>query len=138
MKYLENFEPIKKIILDLENEKIDVKSAIIQIKKISNKEITEYELANYWRSDGLNEFVRNTAMPELESWNEIDDKRALQLIKEMIEKINDTALILRNATALEKRFRKSSGTVMELVFQKGIESENKILTELKKDTVIKL
>ena len=138
MKYLENFEPIKKIILDLENGKLDVKFALFQIKKISNKEVTEYELENYWRSDGLDEFVRTIAMPELEDWNKIDDERALELIKEMIEKINDTALILRNATALEKRFRKSSGTVMELVFQKGMKSENEILTELKKDTVIKL
>tara|TARA_R110002049_G_scaffold307912_1_gene510127 strand:+ start:66 stop:479 length:414 start_codon:yes stop_codon:yes gene_type:complete len=136
--YLENFEPIKKIILEFEDGKLDIESALVQIKKLSDKEITEYDLENYWRSEGLDEFARNIAMPELEEWNEIDDKRALELIKEMIEKINDTALILRNATALEKRFRKSSGTVMELVFQKGIESENKILTELKKDTVIKL
>ena len=138
MIYLENCEPIKKIILDLENGKLDIKSVLFQIKKISNKEVTEYELENYWRSDGLDEFVRTIAMPELEDWNKIDDERALKLIKEMIEKINDTALILRNAKALEKRFKKSSGTLMELVFQKGMESEGEILIELKKDTVIKL
>ncbi len=138
MKYLKNFEPIKKIILDLENGKLDIKSALFQIKKISNKELTKYELGNYWRSHGLDEFVRTLAMPELEDWSKIDDERALELIKEIIEKINDTALMLRNATALEKRFKKSSGTVIELVFQKGMGSESEILIELKKDTVIKL
>ncbi|MCK0157915.1 hypothetical protein MWU65_12030 [Cellulophaga sp. F20128] len=136
MMYLENFEPIKKIILDLENGKLDVATALFQIKKLSDKEITEYDLCNYWRSEGLDEFVRTLAMPELENWNKIDDERALELIKEMIEKISDTALMVRNSTALEKRFKKSSGTVMELVFQTGMEIE--ILSELKKDTTIRL
>ncbi|SHJ25591.1 hypothetical protein SAMN04488096_1222 [Mesonia phycicola] len=135
---LENFESIKRIILELENGNLDIELAISQIKKLSDKEITRYELENYWRSDGLDDFVRIIAMPELKDWKEISDLRALELIKEMIDKINDTALMLRNATALEKRFKKSSGTVMELVFQKGIGSENEILTELKKDTTIKL
>lgn len=135
---LENFESIKRIILELENGNLDIELAISQIKKLSDKEITRYELENYWRSNGLDDFVRIIAMPELKDWKEISDLRALELIKEMIDKINDTALMLRNATALEKRFKKSSGTVMELVFQKGIGSENEILTELKKDTTIKL
>ena len=136
--YLENFESIKKIILKFEDGKLNIESALVQIQKLSDKEITEYDLENYWRSEGLDEFARTIAMPELMDWNKINDEIALNLIKEMIEKINDTALILRNATALEKRFKKSSGTVMELVFQNGMESESEILTELKRDTVIKL
>ncbi|MDV7141019.1 hypothetical protein R3X28_19205 [Maribacter sp. TH_r10] len=135
---LKNFEQIKKIILNFEDGKMDHKSALEKLGPLSEKEITEYDLINYWRSEGLDEFARTLAMPELGDWSKIDDKRALKLIVEMIEKVNDTALMLRNATALERRYKKSSGSVMELVFNQGIESEHEILSMLKKDTTIRL
>ncbi|NNK18984.1 MAG: hypothetical protein HKP49_07500 [Maribacter sp.] len=135
---LKNFEVVKNIILDLEDGKIDHKSAIHQIKLLTDKEVTEYELAHYWRSCDLQEFARTLAMPEIENWSEIDEARALLLIAEILNCNGDAALINRNAGALEKRYKKSSGTVIDLIYNSGLHYEQEILAALKNDTTMRL
>lgn len=70
-------------------------------------------------------------------WADIDDKKALLLIKEILANIAEDNIVHRNEEALEKRYRKPTGYISGLIFQ-DITGEPEILELLKKDTTIYL
>ncbi|WP_418654501.1 hypothetical protein [Tenacibaculum soleae] len=129
---------IKKLIIGFENELESAEKTIEKINKISSNRIDEYSLRNYWRKTDLEDFVEVLSMPQIEKWKEIDDVHADKLITEYKNNLTNDALMNRNATALEKRYKKSNGTLSNWIFYENITDNKKIIELLKKDTTIKL
>lgn len=75
---------------------------------------------------------------EIANWKEINDESASALIEEVLNHTTNDELLERNMTALEKRYKKPTGTISEWIFYDDITDGNKILEWLKKDTIIRL
>tara|TARA_R110000744_G_C18982661_1_gene519519 strand:- start:82 stop:489 length:408 start_codon:yes stop_codon:yes gene_type:complete len=129
---------IKKLICDFENGQASSTETVEKINEVTTVKIDKNFLTNYWRSMDLESFVDFLATPEIKNWNEIDDVYADKLITEIKNNLTNDALICRNATALEKRYKKSAGTISDWIFYEDITDNNKMLELLKKDTSIQL
>jgi hypothetical protein len=127
---------LRQIIEDFENRKIDGQVAIELIKDLTSETIDIGYLAEYWESEDLNTFIEKLLVEHIQDWQLIDDKRAIELIIEIQENHSQEGLILRNSTALERRYGKSSGTVVRKVFNTDSQDSKIILEELKKETRI--
>jgi hypothetical protein len=75
---------------------------------------------------------------QAKNWEQIDDEQALSLILEILENTSEDSILKRNGNALEKRYAKSEGTVMDLIFQEDLNNPRLILDKLKINTVISL
>ena len=131
------FNLIKKLILDFENGILNTDLAISEINKISTGNIDEFCLKTYWSAEDIDDFVKRISVEPIENWEKIGDSQALEMIKETIDNISDSGLLRKNSEALEKRYRKSDGTLLGLICNSNMNAE-KILTELKKDNVVYL
>lgn len=132
-------EELKKVIEHFETGQSDFNTAMLAVKKLTGKEISQYSLEYYWTYTSLSDFCDELLTETIEDWQDIDDSKALLLIKEIFEKITQSGIISRNAEALEKRYNKPEGFVMELIFAaSGLENENEILQQLKKENTIYL
>jgi len=120
-----------------EEKKASLIETISLIKDLTSKEITQYELDNYNASQDLENFCKGLLIEPINDWNNINDEKALILIVEILDNVNDDVIISRNCEALEKRYRKPQGTVIEMIFDEEL-NENEILIQLKKDTAIQL
>lgn len=129
---------IKEVILKYEKEELNFDEAQKIISEITHKELDKHTLDNYWRSEDLDEFVTFLSTDEIPNWKELDDNSSLKLITEILENTEVDAILERNGNALEKRFRKTTGTVMDLIFQEDMSDPDEILNRLKRDTSIKL
>ena len=125
------------IIQNLENGGDNISDTLNKIKILTGFETDEYTLRNYWTYTSLAEFCESFLTEPITDWEAIDDKRAIDLIQEIFDNLGKDGIILRNEAALEKRYRKPSGFVSDLIFQQDLELDN-ILIELKKDTTIYL
>jgi hypothetical protein len=125
---------LRQIIDDFENGRLNGQIAIQQIKDLTGELIDIGYLAEYWESEDLDMFVKKLLIEPITDWNKIDDKRAIELIKEIKINITDDSIVQRNSTALEKRYGKSSGTVRTKIYHESITDPNKILEELKTET----
>ncbi|OJJ19933.1 hypothetical protein BKI52_15765 [marine bacterium AO1-C] len=74
----------------------------------------------------------------IENWQTIDDKKVLELIQEMLNNTINDAILDRNAVALQKRYSKPEGTLIDMIFHQEMDNPQEILKELKKDTIIYL
>lgn len=126
------------IVRAYENDELPREATIEKIEAVSGKHLTAYTLDNYWRSEDLEDFAAVLALAEITDWETIDDGRALELIQEILADVTNEPILMRNAEALEKRYRKSSGTVMDYIFQDDISNSTEILSLLTKDTTINL
>ncbi len=70
----------------------------------------------------------------MENWNQINDAIARQMLKELYENLHDDDLIERYSIALEKKYRKSEGTISDFVFFNDY-SVDEIMEKLKIDDV---
>jgi hypothetical protein len=131
-------ETIKKLITDFENGISPIDATLQNINEISSLKIDKDYLANYWRSMDLESFTDILATPEIENWIEIDDEYADKLITEIKMNLTNDAILNRNTTALEKRYKKSTGTISDWIFHNEIMDNKKLLELLKLDTSIKL
>ena len=129
---------IKELIIRFENGKETAEKTVENINELSSIKIDEDFLRNYWRSSDLESFSELISTPEIENWTEIDDEYADKLITEILDNLGDDALINRNSTALEKRFKKSTGTISGWIFYDDITDRTKILELLKTNTTIQL
>jgi len=127
---------LRQIINDFESGKIKGQIAIEQIHDLTGDLIDIEYLNEYWASEDLDMFVKKLLIEPITNWNEIDDKRAIELINEIKNNITDDSIVERNSTALEKRYGKSTGTVRTKIYYENITDPNKILDELKKETRI--
>jgi hypothetical protein len=74
-------------------------------------------LSEYWASESLNTFIEKLLVEHILDWQSIDDKRAIELITEIQKNISKEGLVMRNSTALERRYSKSTGTVIIVTLQ---------------------
>ena len=125
---------IKSLIIDYSNDQISVQQAIRQIMDLTGKNVSEYELNNYWRSEDQDSFIDRLVLQPIDP-NTIDDERAKDLLKRILDNLGDHPLLMRNSEALEIKYRKPSGTVVNLIFYKEIEDVSSLLMALKGDTV---
>ena len=70
-------------------------------------------------------------------WANIDEAKAIELLNEIKENVGDDSIIARNSVALERRYRKPSGTVVEFLFHSDYKNKE-ILRRLKVDTTTNL
>lgn len=124
---------LRQIINDFENHKLKGQTAISQIQELTGEIIDIGYLSEYWASESLDSFVKKLLIEHITEWTKIDDSRAIELIEEIKRNASDDAIVLRNSSALEKRYGKPSGTVSEIMFQDDIDDSMKILEELKRE-----
>ncbi|MEM7037335.1 MAG: hypothetical protein AAF570_10170, partial [Bacteroidota bacterium] len=107
-------ENLQDIIQRFEHDQISFDEAKAAILASTGKEVDEYALRNYWRSESLNSFARRLAQSPAEI--PLDDGDVAKLVKELFENLNDDAIVEANCEALEKRFAKPPGTVSDWIF----------------------
>ena len=127
---------LRQIIEDFENRKVDGQVTIDLIKDLTGETVDIGYLSEYWTSESLDTFVEKLLVEHIVDWQLIDDKRAIELIIEIQENSDKEGLMIRNSTALERRYGKSSGTVVSKIFNTDIKDAKMILDELKKETRI--
>lgn len=132
-----NLEEIKVIIQNYENKEAEFSDATATIKSLTGKDVSQNDLDNYWTSQDLESFCKGLIIESIENWKDIDDLMARKLIYEILNNVNDDSIINRNSEALEKRYGKSQGTVVNMVFHEEL-NEEEILIELKNNDVIQL
>ena len=103
-------ELLKKIIENFENDNIDFENAKKEIELITNKEINEYTLRNYYSWTNLENFCDLLAEKPIENWGEINDERAKKLISELLSEDLPENIFDKNTEALEKRYGKIGTT----------------------------
>lgn len=135
---MNHFEEIKKIISLFEENKESAKKTLENIYEITGKNIDIYTLENYWRSENLDDFVKRLITPSINDWKNINDDRAIILIKEILENLGNNAILDVNSDALEKRYSKPTGTVIDYIYYQNILEATEMLKLLKKNTVISL
>ncbi|MEM7487440.1 MAG: hypothetical protein AAF348_19725 [Bacteroidota bacterium] len=133
---MENFDVIKSLIDRFENGDIKISKALLEINKLAINSISENEIQNYWRYTSQELFIKRLLDPPIINWEEIDDKRALHLLNEIIESIGDELVFARNSIALEKRFSKPRGTLSNWIFHEDISEVSILLDKLKKEDKI--
>ena len=131
-------QKLKQIIIDFEDNKLNINDAIKAINTISNEKITQHELLTYWNNSSLDSFILKLTEKQIDEWEEINDVTAIKMITEIIDNVDNDTIVDVNSSALEKRYRKPSGTISNLVFIDGIENPSTILYKLKKSDVITL
>jgi len=129
---------IRELVIGFENGNESAEKTVENINELSSLKIDVDFLRNYWRSSDLESFVELISTSEIENWTEIDDEYADNLIAEILDNLGNDALINRNSTALEKRFKKSTGAISDWIFYDNITDRMKILELLKTNTTIQL
>jgi hypothetical protein len=127
---------LRKIIADFERRGSEGHVAIDLIKNLTGKTIDIGYLSEYWASESLDMFVEKLLVEHIQDWQSIDDKKAIELITEIQENVSNEGLVIRNSTALERRYSKSTGTVIDIIFNRGGQNPKLILEELKTNTRI--
>lgn len=127
---------LRQIIEDFENRKTDGHVAVGLIADLTGETIDIGYLAEYWASEDLDTFVDKLLVEHIDDWQSIDDKRAIELIIEIQDNVGNEGLRIRNSTALEKRYSKSAGTVINIICNHSSGDPQLILDELKKETRI--
>lgn len=125
-------------ILDLfEKGAITSATAITQIEATTGRHIDEQVLCNYWRSESKDDFVDRLCAEPIKSFAQLTDSETVDLISEFLTTKSPGR---RDAidTALNRRYAKPTGTLIGLVFHKGLSTPEEILAELKKETRILL
>ncbi|MDJ1473604.1 hypothetical protein QNI19_07445 [Cytophagaceae bacterium DM2B3-1] len=128
---------LRQVIADYENDRVSYDFAKTAIYKITGKWVDKYELNHYWHSESLDSFIERLLLEPIADWAQIDDDRAISLLDELFRNLENNAIVDRNMEALEKRYGKPSGTIVDLVFHENLQSYE-ILEMLKKDTRIVL
>jgi hypothetical protein len=134
---MEKQKKLVAIIEKWENGGDDINNTLNKIKALTGFETDEYTLKTYWTYTSLEEFCEAFLTESIKDWETIDDKRAKSLLQEIFDNLGKDGIIQRNEEALEKKYRKPSGFVSDLIFQQDLEID-KIIEELKKDTTIYL
>lgn len=132
-----NTDDVISAIKRFESNDADFETTQKTLETLTGKVVDRDHLENYWRSESLEEFAEELATPPLNDLEEIDDARAIELIRDALEEPG-VAIFLRNGAALEKCFGKSEGFLIDLVFHEDIGDPNLILAKMKEDTVIRL
>jgi hypothetical protein len=111
--------------------------ALAKLKELTWRTVDADWLRDYWRSESMEDFVDRLCAEPIADWQAIKDTEALALIREYLQGSSPGR---RDSieSAIDRRYGKPNGTLMDLVFQKGLADAASILDELKKDTRIYL
>ena len=126
---------VKQLILDFEANRIELSKVVLELNKFSKTEIDAVLLKTYWNRMSLDEFINLIMIEPIYDWQQLTDEKSKELIVEIFKNISNTAILSKNANALEKRYSKPEGTLADLIFYEGIENPETILEELKKNTI---
>ena len=129
---------VRQLIEDFEAGKISSENALIEINKLSNTEVDLSWLCSNNSSIDIETFIRILTVEPITDWKEIDDNRAIKILNETLESIDNHAILQRNFEALEKRYSKSLGTISDWIFHDDITDPKELLKLLKTDTTIRL
>jgi hypothetical protein len=130
-------ERVTAIVESFENGRITESAAIAALRDLTGKAVDGDWLRNYWRSEDLEVFVDRLCAEPIPNWERITDSDAIALIAEYL-KTQSSGRQDSIEEALARRYGKSSGTLSNLVFQRGLSDLSGILEELKRDTRIYL
>jgi hypothetical protein len=127
----------REIIEHFEAGRIAEGEALARLETLTGRAVEAGWLREYWRSESIDDFVDRLCAEPIANWQTLTEDEVEALIAEFIagaspgrrDQIED---------AIEKRFRKSPGVLIDLVDQKQPSDPKEILRELKKDTVIYL
>lgn len=131
-------DQIKNIVLLYEDDKITFEDASERIKNITGRIISKNVLDNYWKGQSLDEFISDWSYSITDYQKVNDDKKALELINDILSNILNDSKVAQLSFLLEKSYAKSEGTIAEWIFTDDIDDANKILSLLKQDTNIYL
>ena len=134
---MKNLDTVQSIVLKYENAELGANEATQLIKSLTGKDVSKYDLDNYYASQDLESFCRGLCFEPIKDWQDIDDEKAINLIEEILGDVSDDSMITRNAEALEKRYGKSTGTVTNLIFHDNLNA-SQVLNALKRQTTIQL
>ncbi len=123
------------IVRKFESGELPEHNAISQLQELAGRPIDPDWLRNYWRSESTDSFIERLLATKLLDWQSITDSQAEALIAEYLDTSN-TARRDTIENAINRRYRKPSGTLSDLVFQRDISEPKRILEELKKHTTI--
>ena len=132
------YDKLESIILNYENDKINIEEALSLINKITSKEVKQDDIVEYWAYTTLKDLIQTLLIEPILDWKYIEDDKAIHMIKEILKNISNSIILERNSEALEKRYKKPSGTIIELIFSKGLDNSEKILEKLKENSIIHL
>ncbi len=138
MEKSEKFALVKSLIVSYENEEIGYDelyqklTEVIELKE--DKQEFLHSVHTYYGATDLDMFVKCLTIESIKDWHLIDDKKAMELLIAIKNNICEDDIILRNSSALEKRFRKPSGTISDFIFYNDLTAEQ-ILEKLKIDDV---
>lgn len=133
---MEKSKKVQQLIEAFEAGNISSETALSEINTISNIEVDLSWLCSYNSSIDLETFVRILTIDPIIDWKEIDDKRAIIILNEILDSLSDDAVIQRNFEALEKRYFKSTGTISDWIFQDDINDPKELLRLLKTNSSI--
>jgi hypothetical protein len=131
-------EELKGIIKAYESGKENEQLTLDKIKQLTGKDCTGVEIRGYRSYTCLDDFCENLLTEPIADWAGIDDERALTLIKEILAGVTKNNIFIRNSEALEKRYRKKTGFISDLIFWKDVIDKQEILKLLKNDSTIYL
>jgi len=125
------------VIKSFEAGTIPESTALAKLEELTGRTVDAVWLREYWGSESMEDFVDRLCAEPIPDWQAIMDPDALALI---MEYLRDPAPGRRDSieSAIDRRYGKPGGTLMGLVFQKGLTDAASILHELKKDTRIYL
>jgi hypothetical protein len=125
------------VIKSFEEGTIPDSAALAKLGELTGRTVDAGWLREYWRSESLEDFVDRLCAEPIPDWQAIMDPDALALIREYLR---GPAPGRRDSigSAIDRRYGKPGGTLMDLVFHKGLTDAASILDELKKDTRIYL
>lgn len=135
---MEKASKIRELITDFESGMISCDYALSEINKYSNQRVDIDWLYSYQSSIDLDMFIRILTIEPIVDWQDIDDKRAIELLEEIMSNLGDDALLQRDFEALEKRYSKPTGRISNWIFHEDINDTTELLKLLKTDTSIAL
>lgn len=131
------FDKIKLIVQKYEDKEVEISDVIKTIKSLTGKDVSQYDLDNYWTYQDLDSFCKVLVLEQNKNWKDIDDSMAMILIREILNNLSDDSIIDRNSEALEKCYGKPQGSVANMIFYEEL-TEEEIFIELKNNNIIQL
>src|SRR5689334_4679433 len=108
-------EELKGIIKVYESGEENEQFTLDKIKQLTGKDCTGPEIRGYYSYTCLDDFCENLLTEPIADWANIDDERALLLIREILANVTKENIIFRNSEALGKRYRKSTGFISDVI-----------------------
>lgn len=132
------YKEVRELISAFESGIMSIELMVNEINKLCTYSIDKEEFLLYYDDEfTLDECIRFIITPEIEDWQDITDSKAVNLIKELIDNLDDV-YFQRISHALEKRYFKSRGTISDYIFHSDMREPKEILKRLKNDTTIYL